>query len=94
MPEMNSLETVMNALNLVKVRMTEVPSFSIYQSIATQLEYVADVLRALETDRGRLRDVMIGHYGAREFEDSDPELATALKDVQLIATNMSKGLKV
>ncbi|URX62095.1 hypothetical protein KR767_18925 [Luteibacter anthropi] len=91
---MNSLETVMNALNLAKARMTEVPSFSIYQSIVAQLEYVADVLRGVEMDRGRLRDVMIGHYGAREFEESDPEFASALKDAQLIATKMSKGLKV
>ncbi|MGF6495497.1 hypothetical protein ABIE56_003696 [Luteibacter sp. 621] len=91
---MNSLETVMNALTLAKARVTEVPSFSIYQSIATQLEYVADVLRGLETDRSRLRDIMIGHYGAREFEESDPEFAAALKDAQLIATKMSKGLKV
>lgn len=91
---MNALETVTNALNLATARVAAVPSFSIFQSIATQLEYVADVLRRVETDRGRLRDVMVGHYGAREFEESDPEFARALKDVQLIATKMSKGLTV
>jgi hypothetical protein len=66
----------------------------IYQSIVTQLEYLTAVLAGRESDRSQLRKIVIGHYGAREFEESDPEFAQALKDAQLVASKMSRGLKV
>lgn len=91
---MNALNTVTNALALAKSRAEEVPSFAIYQSIIDQLEYLDAVLAGRESDRSRLREIVIGHYGAREFEESDPELARALKDAQLVASKMSRGLKV
>lgn len=74
--------------------MVEVPSFPLYSSIVSQLEYVAAVLDGTEKDRSKLKNIIIGHYGAREFEESDPELARVLMDAQLIATKMAKGLKV
>lgn len=74
--------------------MAEVPSFPLYSSIVSQLEYVAAVLDGTEKDRSKLQHIVVGHYGAREFEESDPELARALKDAQLIASKMVKGLKV
>jgi hypothetical protein len=91
---MDASATVEVALNLARRRLTEVPSFATYSSIVTQLEYLAAVLDGKEQDRAKLKDIMIGHYGAREFEESDPELARALKDAQLVATKMAKGLKV
>lgn len=91
---MNALMTVNGALNLARKRMAEFPSFSIYLSIVLQLEYVVAVLAGTEMDRGKLKHIIVGHYGAREFEESDPELSRVLKDVQLIVTKMAKGLKV
>jgi hypothetical protein len=91
---MDALATINVAMKLAKNRLAEVPSFAAYSSIVAQLEYLAAVLNGTEKDRSKLKDVMVGHYGAREFEESDPELACALKDAQFIASKMAKGLKV
>lgn len=91
---MDALETVNGALDIARARLAEVPSFSLYSSIVAQLEYLAAVVGGVEKDRSRLKEIVIGHYGAREFEESDPEFARALKDAQLIASKMAKGLKV
>lgn len=45
----------------------------------------------MNADRSRLRNVMVGLYAIREFDDSDPELSVALKDVQFVADQMAKG---
>jgi hypothetical protein len=91
---MDALITVNDALDIAKARLAEVPSFSLYSSIVAQLEYLSAVVSGVEKDRSRLKEIVIGHYGAREFEESDPEFARALKDAQLIASKMAKGLKV
>lgn len=91
---MDALTAVNGALNVARKRMAEFPSFPIYPSIVLQLEYVVAVLAGTELDRGKLKHIIVGHYGAREFEESDPEFARVLKDVQLIVTKMAKGLNV
>lgn len=92
---MDAKYIVGNALVLAKVRLSEMPSFSIYVSCVAQLEYLLSVLNGeISVDRPKLRTIMLGHYGLREFEETDPELATALKDAQLIASRMADGLKV
>lgn len=91
---MSALITINHAISLTKARMAEVPEFPLYASIVKQLEYVASILRDEEIDRSNLKNIVVGHYGAREFEETDPELALALKDAQLIASKMAKGLKV
>ena len=92
--QVDAQTTINNALEIARKRLAEVPSFPLYSSIISQLEYVAAVLDGDEKDRSRLKHVIVGHYGAREFEESDPELARVLKDAQLIASKMAKGLKV
>jgi hypothetical protein len=91
---MDALIIVNSALDIARARLMEVPSFPLYSSIVAQLEYLSAVVNGREKDRSRLKEIVIGHYGAHEFEESDPEFAQALKDAQLIASKMAKGLKV
>jgi hypothetical protein len=90
---MSALEVIQDALRLARIRQTEVPSFPLYAPIVAQLEYLESVLTGGESDKQRLREIMIGHYGAREFEESDPEFSHALKDAQLVASRLQRGMK-
>ncbi|TWB24789.1 hypothetical protein FBZ89_101415 [Nitrospirillum amazonense] len=90
---MTAIETVEYALNLARQRLSEMPAFEIFASAVAQLEYLLSVLQG-NPDRTRLKNIIVGHYGAREFAESDPEFAQALMSAQNIATKISKGLKV
>jgi hypothetical protein len=92
--QISAIETVEAALRMAQTRLSEAPSFSLYRSIVAQLEYLAAVLDGKETDRSRLKKIIIGRYGVMEFETTDPEFADALTAAQLIASNMARGLKV
>lgn len=87
-------ELVQKALGLARNRLSSAPEFEIYKSIVAQLEYLDRVLSGNEKDRSKLKNIIVGHYGVREFEESDPEFADALIDAQSIASKMAKGLKV
>lgn len=91
---MTAVETVEEALALARVRLQQAPGFDIFASTVNQLEYLLAVLRGDEKDRSRLKDIIVGHFAVREFEESDPELAAALKAAQSIAFRASRGLKV
>jgi hypothetical protein len=91
---MTAQATITRALNLARERLKAAPAFDIYQSIVLQLEYLEALLNGMETDRSKLKKIIVGHYGVREFEESDPEFADALIDAQAIASKMAKGLKV
>ena len=82
------------ARSLTNERLRLAPTFQIFQSVCVQVEYVYSVATGMNADRSRLRNVMLGLYAIREFDDSDPELSVALKDVQFVADQMAKGLKV
>lgn len=69
------------------------PDFTIFQSCVAQLEYLAGVVEGRDLDRGRLREMTIGVYAAKEFEASDPDFASALFAAFAIADRMSRGLK-
>lgn len=91
---MTAVETVEKALALARVRLSEAPGFQIFTSTVAQLEYLLSVLRGDEKDRSRLKDIIVGHFAVREFEESDPDLADVLKAAQSIAFQASRGLKV
>ena len=91
---MSAIETVENALALARARLKAAPDFDIFASAVTQLEYLLSVLHGEQSDRSRLKNIIVGHFAVREFEESDPELADALNAAQLIAFKMNKGLKV
>lgn len=90
---MTAIEIVEQALALVRVRLQLAPTFEIFTSSESQLEYLQSVLQGNQ-DRSRLKDIIIGHFAIREFQESDPELAEALIAAQAIASKMAKGLKV
>lgn len=91
---MTAIETVERALVLAHVRLRAAPEFEIFASTVAQLEYLLSVLRGDENDRSHLRNIIVGHFAVREFEESDPELADALNAAQSIAFKAAKGLKV
>jgi len=91
---MTAQATIARALDLARQRLKDAPTFDIYQSIVSQLEYLESLQNGTETDRSKLKKIIVGHYGVREFEESDPEFADALTDAQAIASKMAKGLKV
>lgn len=91
---MTAKATITRALDLARERLKAAPAFDIYQSIVLQLEYLEALLNGTETDRSKLKKIIVGHYGVREFEESDHEFADALTDAQAIASKMAKGLKV
>jgi Tsi6 len=47
-----------------------------------------------EKDKNRLKEINLGLYGVREFEESDPELSRILKELQYIVDEMRKGRKI
>ncbi|MBV6320918.1 immunity protein Tsi6 family protein [Duganella violaceipulchra] len=91
---MSAIETVTKALELARARLNTAPNFEIFSSAVTQLEYVLAVLNGNERDKSRLKNIIVGHFAVREFEESDPEFAEALMTVQALAAKMAKGLKV
>ena len=88
------LERLSEARAIAEARRRAAPDYDIYGSICRQLDYLIAVASGQECDRLRLREIIIGVYAIREFDESDPELAIALKDAQFIADRMAKGLKV
>jgi hypothetical protein len=58
------------------------------------LQYLLSVLNGIDKDHSQLKTTIVGYFAVREFEESDPELASALKAAQFIASQMAKGLKV
>jgi Tsi6 len=91
---MTATETVERALALTNARVSAAPGFELFASTAAQLKYLLLVLRGEERDRSHLKDIVVGHFAAREFGESDPELAEALMAAQAIGSKAAKGLKV
>lgn len=91
---MTAVETVEKALALANIRLRAAPGFEIFSSVVAQLEYLLSVLRGNEKDRSRLKNIIVGHFAVREFEESDPDLAEALNAAQAIAFKAAKGLKL
>lgn len=91
---MTAIETVGRALALARARLDAAPEFEIFSSTVGQLEYLLSVLHGIEEDRSRLKNIIVGHFAVREFEETDPELADALNSAQAIAFKAAKGLKV
>lgn len=91
---MSNIEIVEKAVALANARLAAAPSFQIFSSTVDQLEYLLSVLRGVENDRSRLKDIIVGHFAVREFAESDPELAEALHGAQNIASQAAKGLEV
>lgn len=90
---MQLVDHVEEALRLCHERQQVFPTLAILDSIEKQLVYVRAILRGEIKDRSRMRDVNVGVYAVREFDESDPEFAKVLKKVHYIADKMANGLK-
>jgi len=90
----DSRKMLSDAAALMAQRLAAAPAFDLFESIAAQLAYLEGLADGTNTDRSLLSKVNVGLLAVREFEESDPDLATALKRVQFIADQMRKGLKV
>ncbi|WP_046720173.1 immunity protein Tsi6 family protein [Pseudomonas syringae] len=82
------------AIDLTRERIKRNPSFPVYASVINQLLYIKAVFDGVEKDKSRLHKLSIGALAAKEFEDTDYELARALMDVYYIANQSANGLKV
>jgi hypothetical protein len=91
---MTAIDTIQRALEIIRKRLIAAPTFDFFISTEIQLTYLLSLLTGEESDRSRLKNIIVGHFAVREFEESDPELAEALVAAQNIASKMAKGLKV
>jgi hypothetical protein len=91
---MTATEVIEKALTLARARLDDAPGFQLFVSTVAQLEYLLSVVNGAEKDRSRLKDIIVGHFAVREFEESDPEFAKALNAAQFIASQAAKGLKI
>lgn len=91
---MTAMDEIENALTLARTRLNEAPGFQLFISIVAQLEYLLSVVNGKEKDRSRVKDIIVGHFAVREFEESDPQFSQALKAAQFIAYNIERRLKV
>jgi hypothetical protein len=89
-----SRKILSDAAVLVAQRLAVAPGFDVFESISAQLIYLESLADSANQDRSSLGKINVGLYAVREFEEADPDLATALKRVQFIADQMRKGLKV
>jgi hypothetical protein len=91
---MKAIDYVTKAKSMLKARMVQFPDFPPYLDIQAQLDYVESVMSRAEKDKSKLHKLTLGIYAGKEFEQSDPELAECLSDVNYIASQMARGLKV
>lgn len=91
---MDKKEILQNAKKLSENRLQSAPDFKAFQSIDNQLQYLQDLVSGKITDRSKIKEINVGLYAIREFEESDPEFSSYLKKVQYIAERIRKGLKV
>jgi len=61
--------------------------------IRSQLYYVKGVLDGSVVDSGKLNNVNLGLYAAREFEDRDMEFANLLYDVEDLVARLRSAKK-
>lgn len=91
---MTPLEYIDRALALVAQRALALPGHDVFQHLTQQLQYVRAVLLDRGLDRSRLHQITIGSMAVKEFDETDPELARALKDAHHVAVQIARGLKI
>ena len=84
---------VVDALGLARARLKEQPEYPMFQSIVEQLQYLSVAVRQRPRDLPKLCTIIVGHYGARELEETDPLFSKKLMDAQWIASRLGGGLR-
>jgi Tsi6 len=76
-------------LRMVRERLEASPHFPVYLSIQRQLEYLQQTLTLGQSPAaGKVDSLTLGVYAAREFENSDPDFADVLFNVNYLANRM------
>lgn len=88
------MDYVNKAKKIIEIRKREIPGHEPYLEISAQLDYVEKVITGEEKDKSKLHKLTLGAYAAKEYEQTDGELSTALKEVYYIASQIGDGLKV
>lgn len=91
---MSLLEPLDHALALVRERRQRLPGFAPYGQAEAELIYLRRVVQDPTLDRTPLHQGRLGALAVKEFEETDPELARALKDAHWIAAQLARGVKV
>lgn len=91
---MKPIDYIDRALTLVAQRAANHPGYEVFLSLDKQLQYVRAVLLDRSLDRSMLHQISIGSIAVKEFDETDPELARALKDAHYVAVQTGRGLKV
>ncbi|MFJ3485581.1 immunity protein Tsi6 family protein [Pseudomonas sp. NPDC090202] len=93
-PSATPLVYVLKAIDLTQERHHRCPQLPVYDLLLQQLQYVKAVFEGVDKDKSRLHQLTIGAIASKEFEENDPELARALKDVFYVAIQAGRGLKI
>lgn len=91
---MQLIDYIVKARSILNIRKDEIPNHPPYLEVEAQLNYIEDVLTGKEKDKSKLYKLTLGIYAGKEYDVSDPELANSLSDVNYIASQIAKGLKV
>lgn len=67
------------------------PNFQPLESVKAQLAYLKGILDGSIDDRSRLKEIIVGIYAAKEFEERDMDFANSLYDVELIVDKLKAG---
>ena len=86
----NALLVLERALTMCQAKLAaSSPQATVLVSTEKQLEYLISIVKGESTDRSRLKDIILGIYAVREFENDDP----AFSNILLEADNHAKILR-
>ncbi|HBN9988701.1 TPA: immunity protein Tsi6 family protein [Pseudomonas aeruginosa] len=91
---MTPIEYIDRALALVVDRLARYPGYEVLLSAEKQLQYIRSVLLDRSLDRSALHRLTLGSIAVKEFDETDPELARALKDAFYVGIRTGRGLKI
>ncbi|HEX8587719.1 immunity protein Tsi6 family protein [Pseudomonas sp.] len=89
-----AIDYIDEAIAITRLREASCPAFPLYASSLIQLDFIRNILLGVEKDKSRLHKLTIGAWAAKEFEDTDPELARALGTAYYIGIQIGRGLKI
>ena len=89
-----ALDYINDAIDAIKNRLEQNPTFSLYVMAKNQLDYIKSILTGAEKDKSKLHTLNLGVLASKEFDTTDAELAQHLSNANYIASQMGQGLKV
>ncbi|TBU92771.1 immunity protein Tsi6 family protein [Phytopseudomonas dryadis] len=91
---MTPIEYIDRALALTADRLSRYPGYEVLLFAQKQLQYMRSVLLDRSLDRSALHQLTLGSIAVKEFDETDPDLARALKDAYYVGVRVSRGLRV